>query len=56
MIITHIFLLVGCSFPVIANFILLSGGFSNKIFFIFGYSGLAFSGIGDTVAAVMGKS
>jgi dolichol kinase len=56
MIVTHIFLLVGCSFPVIANFIVLSGGFQNKVFLIFSYSGLAFLGVGDTVAAIMGKT
>jgi dolichol kinase len=46
---------MGCAFPVVNNFILFSGGFTNLPFYIFSFSGLILLGFGDTFAAVIGK-
>jgi len=48
LIVTHIFLLIGCALPPTLSFIILNGGFMNKIFELFALSGLVFLGIGDT--------
>ena len=54
-ILSHIYLLLGCGFPVIISFILLDGGFFNGEFSTFAFAGIIFLGIGDSVAALGGK-
>jgi dolichol kinase len=55
MIVTHIYLLMGCAFPPTASFILLSGGVYNSEWTLWSLSGVVFLGIGDSCAAVFGK-
>ena len=52
---THLYLLLGCSMPVCLTFILLDGGFMNGEHMVFAYSGIMILGVGDTAAALYGK-
>ena len=52
---THLYLLIGCAFPACITFIILDGGFLNGEHAVFAYSGVIFLGIGDTVAAIYGR-
>jgi len=55
LILSHIYLLLGCSFSVNISFILLDGGFFNCEFGVFALSGVMFLGVGDAVAALFGS-
>jgi dolichol kinase len=55
LILSHIYLLLGCSFSVNMSFILLDGGFFNGEISVFALSGVMFLGVGDAVAAVFGS-
>jgi len=55
LILSHIYLLLGCSFSVNISFILLDGGFFNGEFGVFALSGVMFLGVGDAVAALFGS-
>jgi len=55
MICTHIYLLMGCALPVTSTFILLSGGIYTSEWTVYSLAGIVFIGIGDSVAAIMGK-
>ena len=55
MILTHIYLLMGCAFPPTATFILLSGGVFPAEWALWSLAGVIFLGVGDTFAAIGGK-
>ena len=55
MIVTHIYLLMGCAFPVTASYILLSGSIFTNEWTLWSLSGVVFLGIGDSFAAILGK-
>jgi len=55
LILTHIYLLIGCAFAPTISFVLLDGGFFSGDFLIFGLSGVVFLGIGDSLASIVGK-
>lgn len=48
LIITHIFLLIGCSLPVNITFIFTNGGFFNEYWLLLSLSGIVFLGVGDS--------
>ena len=52
---THLYLLIGCAFPATITFIILDGGFMDGELAVFAFSGVVFLGIGDSVAALYGK-
>ena len=52
---THLYLMMGCSIPTCITFIILDGGFMNGELAVFAYSGVLFLGVGDSVAALYGK-
>jgi dolichol kinase len=55
LILSHIYLLLGCAFPMTMSYIVLDGGFFNGEFGVFALSGVVVLGVGDSAAAVMGK-
>ena len=55
MMLTHLYLLIGCAFPATITFIILDGGFMDGELAVFAYSGVVLLGIGDSVAAIYGK-
>jgi dolichol kinase len=55
MIVTHIYLLMGCALPVTATYILLSGSVFPSDWTIWSLAGVVFLGIGDSAAAILGK-
>ena len=55
MILTHIYLLMGCGFPLAASYILLSGGIFPSEWVIWSLSGVIVLGVGDSAAAILGK-
>jgi dolichol kinase len=55
MIITHIYLLIGVSFPFISTYILIGGGVFPPNWALYSLSGAIFLGIGDSAAAICGK-
>ena len=52
---THIYLLMGCAFPLSATYILTGGTVYTSEWTLWSCSGIVFLGIGDTCAAVFGK-
>jgi len=56
LLLTHLYLLVGLGMATNLTFILLNGGFPDGEMTIFAYSGVAFLGVLDTFAALMGKN
>jgi len=52
---THIYLLIGCAFPLCASFILTGGSVLTAEWTLWSCAGIVFLGIGDTCAAVLGK-
>ena len=56
LLVTHIYLLMGCAFGPTCTFILLSGGVFPPEWALWSLAGLVFLGIGDTLAAVGGKN
>ena len=52
---THLYLLIGCAFPATITFIILDGGFMDGELAVFAYSGVVLLGIGDSVAAIYGR-
>lgn len=56
MLVTHIYLLMGCAFPPTTTFILIGGGIFPTEWAIWSLAGVIFLGIGDTLAAVGGKA
>lgn len=52
---THIYLLMGCAFPMTVSYIILRGGPFPEDWVCWSCSGVIFLGIGDTIAAMMGK-
>lgn len=55
-IMTHIYLLMGCAFSFTASYCLMQGGQFDKHWTVWSLSGIVFLGVGDTMAAVMGKA
>lgn len=55
MILTHIYLLMGCGFPLTASYILLSGGVFPNEWVIWSLAGVIVLGVGDSAAAILGK-
>ena len=55
LIITHIYLIMGMSFPFISTFILIDGGVFPSNWALYSLSGAIFLGIGDSAAAICGK-
>jgi dolichol kinase len=55
MIVTHIYLLMGCAFAPTCTYILLSGSVFTPEWALWSLSSLVFLGVGDTMAAVLGK-
>jgi len=55
LIITHVYLLIGVSFPFISTFILIGGGRFPPNWALYSVSGAIFLGIGDSAAAICGK-
>jgi dolichol kinase len=55
LIMTHIYLLAGISFPFISTFILIGGGVFPANWTLYSLSGAIFLGIGDSAAAICGK-
>ena len=55
MILSHIYLMMGCAFPVTSTYTLLSGGIFTTEWTLYSLSGVVFLGIGDTCAAIMGR-
>ena len=56
LIVTHIYLLIGCTFAPTLAFILVDGGFITNELCIVGLSGVLFLGVGDTTAALYGST
>ena len=56
LILTHLYLLIGLGIPTNLTYILLDGGFPDGEMTIFAYSGVAFLGIADSMAAITGMS
>lgn len=54
-ILTHIYLLMGCGFPLTASYILLSGGVFPNEWVIWSLAGVIVLGVGDSAAAILGK-
>jgi dolichol kinase len=54
--VTHIYLLIGCAFAPTFAFILVDGGFITNELCIVGLSGVLFLGVGDTTAALYGRT
>jgi dolichol kinase len=55
LIVTHIYLLIGCALPPTMSFILFDGGLFTNEFTTIGLSGVVFLGIGDVAAAIFGQ-
>jgi dolichol kinase len=55
MILTHIYLLMGCGFPLAASYVILSGGVFPNDWVIWSLSGVIVLGVGDSSAAILGK-
>uniref|UniRef100_A0A7S3FVZ0 dolichol kinase n=1 Tax=Strombidium rassoulzadegani TaxID=1082188 RepID=A0A7S3FVZ0_9SPIT len=55
MILTHIYLLMGCALPFTSAFILSNGSVFTPRWVLWTLSGVVFLGIGDSSAALMGK-
>lgn len=55
LIMTHIYLLMGCALPFSASYIVLSGGVFPSEWVQWSTSGVMFLGIGDSAAAILGK-
>ena len=55
MILSHIYLLTGCAFPVTSTFTLVSGGIFPTEWTLYSLSGVVFLGVGDTCAAILGR-
>ena len=56
LLLTHLYLLIGLGIPTNLTFILLDGGFPDGEMAVFAFSGVLFLGIGDTIAALAGKT
>ena len=56
LLLTHLYLLIGLGLATNITFILLNGGFADGVMTVFAFSGVAFLGILDTLAAVIGKT
>lgn len=56
LILTHIYLLMGCALAPTTVYILVDGGFVPDEFCVVSLSGVVFLGIGDSVAALYGKA
>jgi len=56
LIVTHIYLMLGCALPLTLSFILFDGGLFNGEFVTVALSGVIFLGIGDVSAALYGRS
>ncbi len=56
MIVSHIYLLIGCALPLTLSFILFGGGLLNSEFTTISLSGVIFLGIGDVCAALYGRA
>jgi len=55
LVVTHIYLLMGCALPSTLSFTLFSGGLFNSEFTILSCAGAIFLGIGDVSAALFGR-
>lgn len=55
LVVTHIYLLMGCALPSTTSFTLFSGGLFNPEFTILSCAGCIFLGIGDVSAALYGR-
>ena len=55
LLLTHVYLLIGLGISTNLNFILLDGGFPDGEMAAFSYSGVAFLGVADVAAAVIGS-
>jgi dolichol kinase len=55
LVVTHIYLLIGCAMPVTLSFIIFNGGLLTPEFTVIAFSGVVFLGVGDVVACVYGK-
>ena len=55
LIVTHIYLLVGCALPPTMSFVLFSGGLFNSEYTTIACSGVIFLGVGDVAAALYGR-
>ena len=56
MVVTHIYLLMGCAFPLCATFILIGGGVFPDNWVVWSLAGIIFLGLGDSAAAIFGKN
>lgn len=56
LVITQIYLLMGCAFPLCASFILTGGGVMTTTWTLYSLAGVVFLGVGDTVAAIGGRA
>lgn len=52
---THIWLLMGCAFPLCATYTLFDGGVIAPEWTLWSCAGIVFLGIGDSAAAILGK-
>lgn len=55
LLLTHIYLLIGLGVSTNLTYIMLDGGFPDGEMATFAYSGVAFLGVSDTAAAVIGR-
>lgn len=55
MLVTHIYLLMGCALPVTITYILLSGSVFPSEWVLYSLAGVVFLGIGDSCAAIFGR-
>lgn len=56
LLLTHLYLLIGLGIATNLTWIMIGGGFPDGELTIFAYSGVAFLGVLDTAAALMGKN
>jgi dolichol kinase len=56
LILSHIYLLVGCAMAPTITFILVNGGFVPQDFAVMSLCGIVFLGLGDSTAALYGKA
>jgi dolichol kinase len=56
LVITQIYLLMGCAFPLCASFILTGGGVMTTTWTLYSLAGVVFLGVGDTAAALGGRA
>ena len=55
MVVTHIYLLIGCAYPFLQSYMLLDGSVFPANWALWSTAGVIFLGIGDTFAALGGR-